>query len=144
MKRLRLKSIELVQGDGTKISLPKADRILIDAPCSGTGVLAKRLDIRWQKKKSDIQKFSTLQLALLKNAAKSVNKGGVLVYSTCSMEPEENWEIIKEFLSQDESFKAENAKKYIPEWLVDINGAVATYPFKHYIDGSFCVRMRKY
>jgi len=144
VKRLRLKSVELVQGDGTKISLPKADRILIDAPCSGTGVLAKRSDIRWRKKKSDIQKLSTLQLALLKNASKSVKKGGVLVYSTCSMEPEENWEIIKEFLIKDESFKVENAKKYIPEWLVDINGAVATYPFKHYIDGSFCVRMRKY
>jgi len=144
VKRLSLKSVELVQGDGTKISLPKADRILIDAPCSGTGVLAKRSDIRWRKKKSDIKKLVTLQLALLKNASKSVKKGGVLVYSTCTMEPEENWEIIENFLIKDESFKIENAKKYIAERLVENNGAVATYPFKHYIDGSFCVRMRKY
>ena len=144
LKRLSIKSVELVQGDGTKVSLPKVDRILIDAPCSGTGVLAKRSDIRWRKKKSDIKMLSTLQLALLNNASKSVKKGGVLVYSTCTMEPEENWEIIEEFLVKDKSFNVENAKKYIDESVVDNNGAVATYPFKHYIDGSFCVRMRKY
>lgn len=144
LKRLRLNCVDLVHGDGTEVSLPKADRILIDAPCTGTGVLAKRSDIRWRKKKSDIKKLSSLQLELLRNASKLLKDGGVLVYSTCTIEPEENWDVIEEFLRKDGAFRVENAKKYINERLVDDNGAVATYPFKHYIDGSFCVRMRKY
>ena len=67
-----------------------------------------------------------------------------MVYSTCTIEPEENWEVIEEFLISEKTFEVENAKKYITDRLVDSKGAVATYPFKHYIDGSFCVRMRKY
>ena len=144
VKRLKLNCVELIHGDGRELSLPEADRILIDAPCYGTGVLAKRSDLRWRKKKSDIKTLSSLQLELLKNASKSLKVGGVLVYSTCTIEPEENWEVIEEFLISEKTFEVENAKKYITDRLVDSKGAVATYPFKHYIDGSFCVRMRKY
>jgi len=144
VNRLKLNCVDLLYGDGREVSLPMADRILIDAPCSGTGVLAKRSDLRWRKKKSDIKTLSALQLELLRNASRSLKVGGVLVYSTCTIEPEENWGVIENFLNKEKSFKIENANKYIADKLVDDNGAVATYPFKHYIDGSFCVRMRKY
>ena len=144
VKRLNLSCVDLIHGDGRDVSLPLADRILIDAPCSGTGVLSKRSDLRWRKKNSDIRTLSSLQLELLRNASNSLKVGGVLVYSTCTIEPEENWEVIEKFLNKEKTFKVENAKKYIVDRLVDDDGAVATYPFRHYIDGSFCVRMRKF
>jgi len=144
VKRIKLNCVDLIHGDGRDVSLPLADRILIDAPCSGTGVLSKRSDLRWRMKNNHIKTLSSLQLELLRNASKSLKVGGVLVYSTCTIEPEENWEVIEKFLNKEKSFEVEHAKKYIVDKLIDNNGAVATYPFKHYIDGSFCVRMRKY
>ena len=141
-ERLKLKSVELIEGDGTNISLPTADRILVDAPCSGTGVFAKRSDIRWRKSEKDIEELSSLQVDLLRNAARQLKKGGILVYSTCTMEPEENSGVVREFLREHENFKVDDAANFVEESLTEA-GAVATYPFKHYIDGSYSVRLLK-
>lgn len=142
-ERLGLISIEYIHGDGSAIELPLADRILVDAPCSGTGVFAKRADIRWQRKETDIEELTKLQLNLLQHASDNLKKGGILVYSTCTMEQEENWGVVDKFLENNLNFKVEDAGKYVSNELTDKKGAVATYPFKHYIDGSFCVRMTK-
>ncbi len=142
-ERLGLTSIEYVHGDGTEIKLPKADRILVDAPCSGTGVLAKRADIRWRRKETDIKNLVKLQQKLLQHASIHLKTGGILVYSTCTMEEEENWMVVEEFLENNSEFKIDDAGKFITNDLIDEKGAVATYPYKHYIDGSFCVRMTK-
>lgn len=142
-ERLGLKSIEYIYGDGSSIELPLADRILVDAPCSGTGVFAKRADIRWQRKETDIEDLIKLQLNLLQHASDHLKKSGILVYSTCTMEHEENWGVVDKFLENNSNFKVEDAGKYVLNELTDEKGAVATYPFKHYIDGSFCVRMTK-
>jgi len=142
-ERLGLNSIDYIYGDGSSIDLPLADRILVDAPCSGTGVFAKRADIRWQRKEKDIEGLIKLQLKLLQNASDHLKKSGILVYSTCTLEQEENWGVVDKFLENNLNFKVEDAGKYVSNELTDEKGAVATYPFKHYIDGSFCVRMTK-
>ena len=90
-KRLGLGNIECVAGDGTTIGFKGAfDAILLDAPCSNTGVLARRPDVRWRLREKDIAGAAALQRGLLENAARLLAPGGRIVYSTCSLEPEEN------------------------------------------------------
>jgi 16S rRNA (cytosine967-C5)-methyltransferase len=90
-KRLGLENIECVAGDGTTIAFrERFDAILLDAPCSNTGVLSRRPDVRWRLHEKDIAGAATLQRKLLENAARLLAPGGRIVYSTCSLEPEEN------------------------------------------------------
>jgi 16S rRNA (cytosine967-C5)-methyltransferase len=90
-KRLGLGNVECVAGDGATIAFRETfDAILIDAPCSNTGVLARRPDVRWRLREKDIAGAVALQRKLLENAARLLAPGGRLVYSTCSLEPEEN------------------------------------------------------
>ncbi len=90
-RRLGLPNVECVAGDGTAIAFREPfDAVLVDAPCSNTGVLARRPDVRWRLRERDIAGAVALQRALLANAARLLRPGGRLVYSTCSLEPEEN------------------------------------------------------
>lgn len=90
-RRLRLDNIDCIAGDGTSITFREPfDAILIDAPCSNTGVLARRPDARWRLREGDIAGAVEIQRKLLANAARLLKPGGRLVYSTCSLEPEEN------------------------------------------------------
>ena len=105
-KRLGLGNIECVAGDGALIAFKEEfDAILVDAPCSNTGVLSRRPDVRWRLKEKDIAGAAVLQRKLLANAARLLKPGGRLVYSTCSLEPEENtldpavWSVQKEELT---------------------------------------------
>jgi 16S rRNA (cytosine967-C5)-methyltransferase len=90
------------------------DRILIDAPCSNTGVLRRRVDLRWRISSEEISRLRKTQLDLLHQAAKQLKPGGVIVYSTCSLEPEENSELVKEFLAANTSFKLETERQLLP------------------------------
>jgi 16S rRNA (cytosine967-C5)-methyltransferase len=99
-KRLGLKHARLVEVDAEK-TLPFAarfDRVLVDAPCSGTGTLARHPEIRWRLKAERLAEFHKLQVSLLTNAIEMLKPGGRLVYSTCSMEPEENERVVSEVL----------------------------------------------
>ena len=105
-KRLGLENIECMAGDGATVAFREPfDAILIDAPCSNTGVLARRPDVRWRLREKDIAGAAALQRKLLENAARLLAPGGRIVYSTCSLEPEENrvdlpgFRIIKEELT---------------------------------------------
>ncbi len=90
-KRLGLSNIECVAADGATVSFREPfDAILIDAPCSNTGVLARRPDVRWRLREKDIAGAVALQRKLLENGARLLKPGGRIVYSTCSLEPEEN------------------------------------------------------
>lgn len=90
-RRLRLGSVLPVAGDGTRIAFREPfDAVLLDAPCSNTGVLARRPDVRWRLREADILRAAELQRRLLRNAVHLLRPGGRLVYSTCSLEPEEN------------------------------------------------------
>jgi 16S rRNA (cytosine967-C5)-methyltransferase len=104
--RLGLANVDCVAGDGATIAFRDAfDAILVDAPCSNTGVLSRRPDVRWRLREQDIAGAAALQRQLLQNAARLLRPGGRLVYSTCSLEPEENrldpalWHVLKEELT---------------------------------------------
>ena len=103
------------------------DRILVDAPCSNTGVMRRRVDLRWLIQPAEIERLRATQLALLNQAATVLKPGGVLVYSTCSLEPEENSEVVKEFLREHENFKLESERQLLP--------------FADNVDGAYVARL---
>lgn len=121
---------------------PQADRVLLDAPCSGLGVLSKRADLRWQRDPKDLKELATLQDALLDAAARLVRPGGLLVYSTCTIEPEENRQRVEAFLERHEDFALDPAAPYVPEAVTD-GDYLATLPHEHGIDGAFGARLRR-
>jgi 16S rRNA (cytosine967-C5)-methyltransferase len=102
--------------DGTASGTVAArlDRILVDAPCSNTGVMRRRVDLRWRIQPEEIERLRTAQLDLLQQAATQVKPGGVLGYSTCSLEPEENGEVVKQFLNEHADFKLESEHELLP------------------------------
>lgn len=93
----------------------KADRVLVDAPCSGLGVLRRKPDSRWRKNESMLQDLPKLQSAILMSAADCVKPGGILVYSTCTIEPEENEDIINLFLKTRQDFSLQPVGEYLPQ-----------------------------
>ena len=98
------------------------DRVLVDAPCSNTGVMRRRVDLRWRIQPEEIPRLQDIQRDLLQQAAAKLKPGGVLVYSTCSLEPEENYEVVKEFLSGHTEFKLESERELLP-FVDNVDGA---------------------
>ncbi len=143
INRLKIRSILPIVGDSTKMFLSSVDKVLLDAPCSGTGVLSKRTDLRWQRKLDDIFKIKKLQKTLLESAALLLKKGGILVYSTCTLEPEENEEVIKEFLNDHSNFQIVNETDCVPEYFITPAGYWVTFPPEHEMDGVFAVKLMK-
>ncbi len=90
------------------------DRVLVDAPCSNTGVMRRRVDLRWRIRPEEIERLRTEQLELLRQAAPRLKPAGTLVYSTCSLEPEENGEVVKQFLTEHPQFKLEQERELLP------------------------------
>ena len=142
-KRHRKKNIEWSLKDASKDSYNIADKILIDAPCTGTGVIGRKPDIRWRRKKNDIKKFSNIQLSIINNCSKYLKKGGVLVYATCSMEPEENLKVIEQFLNLNSDFVIDKIPNSIPKHWIKDQVALNILPHLHGIDGVFAMRMKK-
>ena len=117
------------------------DAVLLDAPCSGTGVLAKRADLRWNRTSADLAALVGLQAALLDAAARHVRPGGRLVYATCSVEAVENDVQVERFLARHPAFAVEPVGDRVPAALRD--GAVyRALPHVHDTDGAFAVRLR--
>jgi 16S rRNA (cytosine967-C5)-methyltransferase len=142
-ERLGLKNITPVLGDGLTFGHDQVDRVLIDAPCSGLGILTKKPDIKWKREARDIGVLARIQRDLLENGAGLVKPGGVLVYSTCTTEPEENEQVVRGFLEKHPEFRLEDAGDFVSKDLVTQEGYVATFPHRHGMDGSFAVRLRK-
>ncbi len=90
------------------------DRVLIDAPCSNTGVMRRRVDLRWRIRLEEIGRLRAMQLELLRQGALLLKRGGTLVYSTCSLEPEEDSEVVEEFLGAHTDFKLERERELLP------------------------------
>ncbi len=135
-------NIKIRQDDVRELNLKLADGVLLDAPCTGTGVLSKRADLRWKRTKEELENSVKLQEELLDEAANHVKRGGRLVYSTCSLEPEENWDQIQKFLEKYDNYELEKLDEFLPEEvLVEDGYAYQTFPHKHGCDGHFGVRM---
>ena len=142
--RLGISSVTTKTADATKYSSDEVyDRILIDAPCSNTGVLGKRIDARWNKTQQDIENLSGLQLEILNNAANLVKNDGIIVYSTCSIEPEENEQIIEEFRRRNQNFVYETIAPYLPFEIEEDKGYIQILQSKQNIDGFFIAKLRK-
>ena len=134
--------VEAITADAREHHLPlRADRVLVDAPCSGLGVMAKRSDLRWKRSQDDIAQLLPLQDALLDAAARILKPGGVLVYGTCTIEPEENQDRVMAFLDRHPEFRKDPIAA--PSSLTDKNGFLETLPHTSGMDGVFAARLRK-
>ncbi len=105
------------------------DKILVDAPCSNSGVMRRRVDVRWRLRPGDFTRMHRHQLAILGTVAPLLKPGGSLVYSTCSLEPEENDEVLEAFLRTQPGFRLTDRKE--------------TLPFRDAIDGAFAARLER-
>jgi len=118
-------------------------KVLLDAPCSGSGVLQRHPDGRFVRTAEDIDSRVLIQRELLDSAAKLVRDGGILVYSTCSLEPEENEHQVKWFLNEHPEFKSDPPPDVIPAMYIDDDNCLRVTPYKHNMDGMFAARFRK-
>src|SRR5271170_3846092 len=156
-KRLALTHVRLVELNATS-PLPFGvlfNRILVDAPCSGTGTLARHPEIRWRLHPEQLTEFRTLQTALLRSALQQLAPGGRLIYSTCSMEPEENEQVVEETLRSTSGFQRDITNEAgrglkdklvagrAPESLFDPDGYFRTTPSAFETDGFFAAIISK-
>jgi 16S rRNA (cytosine967-C5)-methyltransferase len=150
LERLRLsKTVTIVEGTLDSLLPDNKEKfagILIDAPCSGLGVIRKHPDIRWNRSPDDLHRYQKMQKALLKTAAQLLAANGILVYATCSTEPEENEEVIKNFLARNPQFELSDCRDVLPEngnRLVGSQGFFQTLPGQDDLDGFFAARLIK-
>jgi 16S rRNA (cytosine967-C5)-methyltransferase len=141
--RFNLKSIRPVVADGASLTLKPVDKILLDAPCSGLGVLARRSDVRWKRTLDDITNIQKLQRALLENAHRLLKPGGALVYCTCTIEPEENEMVVRHFLEEHKNYEIEMKDANFDSKFFSADGFFRTLPQRHAMDGSFAVKLIK-
>jgi 16S rRNA (cytosine967-C5)-methyltransferase len=139
------RSVALVRYDAAGSPLPFAekffDTVLVDAPCSGTGTIRHNPELRYFLVQEDITELSAKQLAILENASKLVKTGGTLIYSTCSLEREENELVIERFKMVNPDWAVIDAG--LPKELVSDTGYTRTFPDLHNMDGFFIACMRK-
>jgi 16S rRNA (cytosine967-C5)-methyltransferase len=142
LQRLGLRCVETaISDDATPLPEWAFDRVLVDAPCSGLGVLARRPDVRWRRAASELREFARVQLELLSRGASAVRPGGLLVYSTCTTEPEENEGVVEAFLAARPDFEVEPARDCVGPGAADLY--LQTWPHRHDCDGAFAARLRR-
>ena len=145
-ERLGIQSVDALELDATR-ALPfvegghEFDRILVDAPCSGTGTLRGNPEIKWRLSTDDLPRLAELQASLLEGAASSVASGGRLVYSTCSIEREENEEVVRRFLAATTLFQV--MEPNAPAGLITSDGFVRTFPHRDGTDGFFAAALQR-
>ena len=119
------------------------DAVLADVPCSGFGVLGRRADLRWRRKPEDIADLVKLQKELIRAAARCTRPGGVMVYSTCTTEPEENGEIVRDFRQNNGDFTLDEIPEDIPDRFKIGRGEIATYSPRDGVDGIYAARLAR-
>ena len=141
--RLGLKSIQTFAADGTVFRpewADSADTVLVDAPCSGLGIIRKKPDVRY-KSPDDLFTLTVAQAAILENAARYVRPGGVLLYSTCTILPEENGQVVDGFLAGHPDFSRETFA--LPAPVGEQPGELTLWPHRHGTDGFYICRLRR-
>jgi 16S rRNA (cytosine967-C5)-methyltransferase len=117
------------------------DAVLLDAPCSATGTMARHPDARWRITEAAITRLARRQAALLEAAAPLVRAGGVLVYATCSLEPEENERQVEAFLERHPEYERRSVRDAVATELVSAAGDFQSLPQRHGIDGAYAARL---
>lgn len=144
--RLGASVVAPTPGDATRYAEGGFDKVLIDAPCSGLGVLRRHPDGRWNKNEGTIKDRARLQRKILGNCAGLLKRGGALVYATCTTEPEENEEVVNDFLAKHADFAIDDPRPFLSASaakLVDTNNFFRTFPTVPEMDGFFGARMVK-
>ena len=129
--------------DATKDEFPICKKILIDAPCTGTGVIGRRPDIKWRIKKKDIITMARMQESILDHMSNFLMPGGKIIYSTCSLEPEENTEVLKKFLFKHQDFTILPSNALLPLSWVSSDGFLMTMPYETKTDALFAAILLK-
>jgi 16S rRNA (cytosine967-C5)-methyltransferase len=143
VRRLELKHVVPYVADARTPALRPVDAVLLDAPCTGTGTFRRHPDARWRLKPSDLAVMASVQRVLLRGAATAVKPGGLLVYSTCSLEPEENDGQIEGFLAEHPDWTLEPPPEgAVPSAVLDA-GRLRVLPQRHGADGAFAARLRR-
>jgi 16S rRNA (cytosine967-C5)-methyltransferase len=140
--RLGIDILETKVLDATTIGnfyTDQADRVLVDAPCSGLGVLRRKPDSRWRKSEAMLRDLPKLQSAILHSAADCVKPGGILVYSTCTIEPEENEDVVRSFLESRRDFSLQPVGDHLPRKSAD--KMLQLFPHSDGVDGFFIARL---
>jgi 16S rRNA (cytosine967-C5)-methyltransferase len=121
------------------------DRVLLDAPCSGLGVIRRNPEAKWRLTPEDVMRLAVAQKVMLKNAIRMLKPGGVLIYSTCSTSLEENETVVRDFLSQHPHCVLENLNEIFPDYreLFTEEGMFRAWPHRYNMDGFFSARIRK-
>lgn len=143
-KRLHITNAVPLLCDSIKLPFKGTfDKVLLDAPCSGSGVLHRHPEGRWIKQETDIARLSERQKQLLHAASAIVRKDGILVYSTCSIEPEENEQVVTSFLKDHPEFILESPPDTVLGKYVGPNKCLRITPYEHKLDGMFAARFKK-
>jgi 16S rRNA (cytosine967-C5)-methyltransferase len=148
-ERLGIRIVECLLGDSRTVKglkNLKFDRILVDAPCSGLGVLRRNPEGKWTKTEDLIHHYARLQLEILEGVSPWLKEGGVLMYSTCSTEPEENEEVVRKFLSTHPEYRIQNLKEDLPpaaSSMITPEGFLSTLLNTESMDGFFAAKLIK-
>ncbi|WP_138497324.1 16S rRNA (cytosine(967)-C(5))-methyltransferase [Nostoc sp. PA-18-2419] len=146
-QRLYLQSIQICTGDSRHFTqfYNTADRVLLDAPCSGLGTMHRHADARWRQTPESVRELSMLQKELLAHTSNFVKPGGILVYATCTLHPAENEEVILEFLAKSPNWQIESANslEFPDSACTSSKGWFKVWPHRQDMDGFFMVRLRK-
>lgn len=146
-RRLGVTIIEARQQNGTERLGVPVDRILVDAPCSGFGVMYRKADLRWRATPEETDALPTLQRRILEAAAADLKPGGVLVYATCTVNRAENQDVIRAFLAEHPEFKGSDLRPWLPEaWRADAEAEGAMIQLRmhrHGVEGFFLARLER-
>jgi 16S rRNA (cytosine967-C5)-methyltransferase len=143
LRRVEARNISSVVMDARNPAVRQMDAVLIDVPCTGTGTLRRHPDARWRLRISDLAVMAALQRSILRAAAAVVRPGGLLIYSTCSLEPEENDAQIESFLAERGDWQLEPPSEgAVPASVLDA-GRLRVLPQRSGVDGAFAARLRR-
>lgn len=143
-ERLGLSRLHVAAADSVRIPAADVGAVLLDAPCTGTGTLARHPDGRWRLRPADLKRLLALQRRLLDAGAQALAEGGTLVYATCSLEPEENEEQVEAFLKRHPGFELEPpGPGLVPAELLGTEGELRVLPQEHGMDGAYAARLRR-
>lgn len=145
VRRLGLKNVDVELFDATKLdkeSVDKFDYVLADVPCSGLGIIRRKPEIKY-KQKEEVKDIPKLQKDILQNASKYVKVGGTLVYSTCTVQDNENIEIVESFLQSNKRFEFDKIENINIDLENEEKGYIKIYPNVHGMDGFFIAKLKR-